>query len=140
ISGVGEIVDPQVALSEFAIAVALPKFGLSTPDVYRRWDELEGPTGEAIDDAALPPVLRDRLPIRNDLLPAALDIVSELGDFMADLRAAWDTAVCLTGSGSACFGYFASVDEAEDAVVAVASLIATGRGVGLRDHGVRVVR
>jgi 4-diphosphocytidyl-2C-methyl-D-erythritol kinase len=55
---------------------------------------------------------------------------------MADVTAAWGTTVCLTGSGSACFGYFAGVDEASDAAEMVAGLVSRGRGVDLRDHGV----
>ena len=74
--------------------------------------------------------------MRNDLLPAALDLEPRLGDFMADVASVWGTPVCLTGSGSACFGYFATVAEATDAADAVAHLTRVARGVELRDHGV----
>ncbi len=74
--------------------------------------------------------------MRNDLLPAAIDLEPRLGDFMSDVSTAWGTTVCLTGSGSACFGYFASLDEAADAATAVADLAREARGVGLRPTGV----
>ena len=116
--------------------MVVPGFGLSTQDVYKKWDELEGPMGEAISDASLPPALRYEMPMRNDLVPAALEIEPRLGDFMADLRDLWGIAICMTGSGSACFGYFGTHEEAEDAVKAVEHLTSDGRGVELRPRGV----
>ena len=46
VSGVGESVEALPPLAGFAVAVAAPPFQMSTPEVYRRWDELEGPSGE----------------------------------------------------------------------------------------------
>lgn len=135
-SGVGEEIEVMEPASGFAVAVVVPEFGLSTGDVYRRWDRMEGPEGDVVADTRLPPALRGRMPMRNDLLPAALDLQPLLGDFMADVSSAWGTTVCLTGSGSACFGYFATLDEASDAASAVTHLTSDGRGVELRDRGV----
>lgn len=134
--GIGYDIEPVAPLEGFALAVVVPEFGLETKDVYRRWDRLEGPAGPTVPDQMLPPPLRDRIPMRNDLLPAALDLEPRLGDFIADVASVWGSPVCLTGSGSACFGYFASLDEATDAAGAVAHLVAGARGVALRDHGV----
>ncbi|MGH8950327.1 MAG: 4-(cytidine 5'-diphospho)-2-C-methyl-D-erythritol kinase, partial [Acidimicrobiia bacterium] len=67
VRGVGEVVHSQPPLTGFSVAVAVPPFEMSTPDVYRRWDQLEGPSGEVQSPAWLPPVLRDGIPIRNDL-------------------------------------------------------------------------
>ncbi|MEX0864524.1 MAG: 4-(cytidine 5'-diphospho)-2-C-methyl-D-erythritol kinase [Acidimicrobiia bacterium] len=137
--GVGEVITPVAPLSGFSVAIVVPGFGLSTAEVYRRWDELGGPTGEAVADQESPPVLRGGMPLRNDLLPAALSHEPLLGDFMADVRAAWGAPVCLTGSGSACFGYFATFEEASDAAESVAALCDTGRGVELRPQGVELI-
>lgn len=137
--GVGESIDSVYPAEGFAIAVVVPEFGLSTPDVYARWDSLEGPEGDVTPDRLLPPTLRGRMPMRNDLLPAALSLEPLLGDFMSDVAAVWGTTVCLTGSGSGCFGYFATVDEASDAAEAVTGLVEAGRGVALRDRGVERV-
>jgi 4-diphosphocytidyl-2-C-methyl-D-erythritol kinase len=134
--GLGYEIEPVEPLDDFAVAIAVPDFGMVTRDVYMRWDRLEGPVGPAIADDRLPPPLRGAMPMRNDLLPAALDIEPRLGDFMADLVSVWGTPVSLTGSGSACFGYFATPEEAADAVSAVSDLTREGRGVALRDHGV----
>ncbi len=138
-SGLGEVIDEVDPATGFAVAVVVPEFGISTKDVYQRWDRLEGPEGDEVADGLLPPSLRGRMPIRNDLLPAALDLEPRLGDFMADVSAVWGTTVCLTGSGSACFGYFATFDEASDAASAVAHLTGEARGVELRGHGVMPV-
>lgn len=134
--GHGDQVESLHALHDFAVAVAVPDFGLETKDVYRRWDGLEGPQGRAVPDDRLPPSLRGGMPMRNDLLPAALDLEPRLGDFMVDVHSLWGTTVCLTGSGSACFGYFATLDEAVDAASAVSGLVRKGRGAELRDRGV----
>lgn len=137
-TGIGDRLERRRPLGGFAVGVVIPDFGLSTTDVYAEWDRLEGPTGEQLQDDRLPPELRDGMPIRNDLVPAAIAIEPRLGDFMADLRAAWG-AVSMTGSGSACFGYFPSLDEALAAVGDVTDLVTGGRGVDLRDHGVSTV-
>ena len=134
-AGIGDQLERLRPLGGFAVAVAIPDFGLSTPQIYSEWDRLEGPIGDPMPNDHLPPALRDGMPMRNDLVPAAISIEPRMGDFLADLRAAWG-AVSMTGSGSACFGYFPSVDEAASAVEDVSGLIAGGRGVGLRDRGV----
>ncbi len=139
VSGIGEVIEPVEPLGGFAFAVVVPDFGLATAAVYRRWDEMEGPQGESINQRKVPPGLRDGIPLRNDLLPAAMDLEPRLGDFMADLRVAWSGPVCLTGSGTACFGYFPTVEEAESAARAVTAISRYSRGVALRDRGVSPV-
>jgi 4-diphosphocytidyl-2-C-methyl-D-erythritol kinase len=136
ISGFGEVVEPQPALEGFAVAVVVPEYRLRTGDVYRRWDEMEGPVGETVPSSLLPPRLREGIPIRNDLTPAATAIEPALADFMADLRAGWGTVVAMTGSGSACFGFFPDVDEAQDAARSVASVCRGAVGAALRRKGV----
>ena len=138
-TGAGETVAAVEPLEGFSMAIAVPGFGLGTANVYKRWDDMGGPRGEVVADAGLPPQLRDGMPMRNDLLPAALDIEPRLGDFIADLRQTWGTAVSMTGSGSACFGYFESTAEAEDAASSAADLCDVSVGVGLRSHGVAPV-
>lgn len=135
-TGVGESLEATPPAHGFAVAVAVPEFGLSTADVYGQWDVLEGPEGAAAADDLLPPSLRGRMPMRNDLLPAALDLEPRLGDFISDLTELWGSPAFLTGSGSACFGYFPTLGEASDAAAAVSFPVRAARGVALRDHGV----
>jgi 4-diphosphocytidyl-2-C-methyl-D-erythritol kinase len=137
VTGIGEVVERfQPPLSGFAVAVAVPPFEMSTVEVYKRWDEMEGPVAETISPRQLPPGLRDGIPIRNDLTAAAIDIDPTLADFMADLRSAWGVAVAMTGSGSGCFGFFPDVDEATDAAASVVAMCRAAVGAGLRPSGV----
>ena len=136
VSGFGEVVESQPALEGFAVAVVVPEYRLGTADVYRRWDEMEGPIGETVPSTLLPPLLREGIPIRNDLTPAATALEPALADFMADLRAAWGTVVVMTGSGSACFGFFPDLDEAQDAARSVESVCRGVVGAALRRKGV----
>ena len=119
VEGRGERVTPQPPVGGFALAVVVPPFAMATPDVYRKWDELGGPQGEAIDDASLPPSLRGWLPMRNDLYPAAVALDERIGDWRRDLAAEWGTAVAMTGSGSALFAFFPTIGEARSAAEAV---------------------
>jgi 4-diphosphocytidyl-2-C-methyl-D-erythritol kinase len=139
-TGVGDVIEPLPPLTGFAVAVAVPVFEMSTPEVYRRWDRLGGPTGEAISPHLLPPLLRDGMPIRNDLTPAAFDLEPELGDFMADLRVRWGVPVAMTGSGSACFAFFPDLDEATDAARLVSDACRAVVGARLRERGVSRVQ
>jgi 4-diphosphocytidyl-2-C-methyl-D-erythritol kinase len=136
VGGVGEEIEAMPPLEGFSVAVAVPPFEMSTPAVYERWDAMEGPIGETIDPHLLPPPLRDGIPIRNDLTPAAMSLEPELADFMADLRARWGGPVAMTGSGSACFAFFPEIDEAIDAADSVSAMSRAARGVRLRVRGV----
>jgi 4-diphosphocytidyl-2-C-methyl-D-erythritol kinase len=137
VTGAGEVVEPiQPQLSGFALAVAVPPFEMATVEVYRRWDLMEGPTGETIEDRHLPPGLRESMPIRNDLTPAAMGIEPTLADFMADLRTNWGVPVAMTGSGSGCFGFFPDLSEAGEAAVSVSAMCRAAVGAGLRPVGV----
>ena len=135
-TGIGDQVESLRPSSGFAVAVAVPPFELSTTEVYLRWDEMEGPEGEVIAPRLLPPGLRDGMPIRNDLIPAAMTIEPALADFMADLRKLWGSPVLMTGSGSACFGFFPDDEEAVDAGRSVEHLCRAVVGAGLRSNGV----
>lgn len=115
VEGFGESVSPHSGLWGFALAVAVADFPLLTTDVYRMWDDLDGPVGPDFPSGALPPVLRDSGPFRNDLQPAALSIRPELGDVMAFLSREWGRPVAMSGSGPSLFGYFIDADEAKAA-------------------------
>lgn len=119
--GYGERLTPLNPLEGFACGVVVPPFELSTAEVYRRWDDLEGPVGDEIPVRYLPPALREHGEVRNDLTPAALDLLADLGDWMEDLGETWSRPVFMSGSGPACFGYFLDHDEAASAIGEVAT-------------------
>jgi 4-diphosphocytidyl-2-C-methyl-D-erythritol kinase len=114
--GHGEQISPLPFSGDYVLAVVVPPFPLSTAAVFRRWDELGGPTGPAPPERDLPDSLRPYAPLANDLVPAARDLTPALGDWLADLAGAWGRAVMMTGSGPAVFGYFGDEDEAAGAL------------------------
>ncbi len=135
--GRGERLTEVEAFSGFAVAIAVPDIHLATPDVYRAWDELDEPCAGGLSGRDLPPPLRGYDSLANDLLPAALHLAPELGDFMAAVSEAWGRPVAMSGSGPALFGYFADLDEAEDAARSLGEPTRAAVGAGLRQGGVR---
>ncbi len=117
--GRGERLTAMHPLNGFALAVVVPPFAMSTPAVFRTWDELGGPVGPVVADGALPPALRGGLPIRNDLYPAAVALDRRVAEWRDELVGRWGTDVAMTGSGSALFAFFADLDEAEGAARSV---------------------
>jgi len=114
----GEHLTSLPPLGGFVLAVVVPPFEVPTAAAFRRWDDLGGPEGPPVPVRDLPVALRDGPPPANDLLPAALSLVPELGDWLADLRRAWGQAVLMSGSGPALFGFFRSEAEAAEAAAA----------------------
>ncbi len=86
VRGIGEIVEPLAPLDR-VVTLVTPAVRCSTPAVYRRWDEMGGPTD----------------PSGNDLTPAALDLVPELAVVRDELAAATGEVPRLAGSGSTWF-------------------------------------
>ncbi|HKY16828.1 MAG TPA: 4-(cytidine 5'-diphospho)-2-C-methyl-D-erythritol kinase [Microthrixaceae bacterium] len=83
VRGIGDLVEPLPHI-ERVVTLLTPPLHCSTPAVYRRWDELGGPSHDS----------------GNDLEPAALDVYPELAswrDRMVDLTGAEPR---LAGSGS----------------------------------------
>ena len=64
-----------------------PPIGMSTPDVYRAWDELDGPAGEN----------------GNDLEAAALTVEPQLAEWRDALSDATGQTARLAGSGGTWF-------------------------------------
>jgi 4-diphosphocytidyl-2-C-methyl-D-erythritol kinase len=86
VGGIGEVVEP-LAHVDRTFTLLTPSVRCSTPAVYRRWDELGGPT----DDAG------------NDLTAAALSVAPELARARAELEDATGRPARLAGSGSTWF-------------------------------------
>ena len=101
VTGIGEIVEP-LAFVERTVTLSTPPFGCSTPAVYRRWDELGGPTGSG----------------PNDLEAAALAVEPRLARWRDRLGEATGETPILAGSGSTWF-----VEGAHPACVAGARVV-----------------
>ena len=87
VGGFGEQVTP-LPFRPMVVTLLTPPIACATGAVYRAWDDLGGPTGEA----------------GNDLEPAALHVLPELGRWRDELAAATGERPRLAGSGSTWFG------------------------------------
>jgi len=125
--GRGEVLRPATS-PPFDALIAHPGDGLSTPDVYRAFDDLAPvdfpgpPVGDTLDEI-----------LRNDLWPAARGLLPALDDLDDRLRAAGARHTLLCGSGSAMIGFFADRDAAERARDRVPGAVATVRPAPQRD-------
>jgi len=119
VEGHGERLTALPPLAGFVVAMVVPPFEVPTAAAYRRWDDLGGPRGPEVSPRHLPTALREGPPPVNDLLPAAVSLVPELGDWLADLHRAWGQPALMSGSGPALFGLYLSEDEAAEAAAAI---------------------
>jgi len=139
VGGIGELVQPEPDAVDFALAIVVPDVALATASVYSEWDSLDGPAGPIHPDGALPPALRDLSPFANDLYPAAVSIEPRIDDWRNELEGTWGVPVAMTGSGSALFAYFSSLDEAKDAIAAAPAPARASRAVSPTNHGWRIL-
>ena len=86
VRGIGEVVEP-LPFESRTFTLLTPPLHVSTPAVYARWDEMGGPRGER----------------GNDLEPAALSLVPELGEWRDRLGEATGLEPRLAGSGGTWF-------------------------------------
>lgn len=86
VTGIGEVIEP-LAAEVRTFTLLIPPFGVSTPAVYRAWDDLGGPIG----------------PGANDLEQAALRVEPRLAPWRDRLGDATGRAPVLAGSGSTWF-------------------------------------
>jgi 4-diphosphocytidyl-2-C-methyl-D-erythritol kinase len=119
VGGIGDEISLRRFEAGYAVAIVVPSFELSTPAVFGRWDELDGPCGPEIAPRDLPTSLRGDAPLINDLIPAAVPLEPMLGDFMSDVQALWGKGVTMSGSGPSVFSFFGTIEEATEAAAAV---------------------
>jgi 4-diphosphocytidyl-2-C-methyl-D-erythritol kinase len=86
VTGIGDGLAPLLPVDR-TWTLLTPPFGVSTPAVYRAWDELGGPTAEG----------------PNDLEPAALRVEPRLAEWRDRLGNATGETPVLAGSGSTWF-------------------------------------
>jgi 4-diphosphocytidyl-2-C-methyl-D-erythritol kinase len=86
ISGIGDVVGVLPPVDR-TFTLVTPPLVVSTPAVYRAWDELRGPTGDH----------------GNDLEPAAIRVEPRLGEWRDRIENAMGVRPMLAGSGSTWF-------------------------------------
>jgi len=89
VTGIGETITalPFEPVGGRPYTLVTPPFGVSSAAVYRRWDALDGPKGDGV----------------NDLEPAALAVAPELAKWRDRLGDATGQTPALAGSGSTWF-------------------------------------
>jgi len=118
--GRGEEIFPLPDARAFHLAAVFPAGGLSTPEVYSRWDRLltsPDKVSRMNDFAPWGLVCKGEAPaVANDLERAAIDLDASLEGTRSALREAGATAVSMSGSGSVFYGMFPDAERAEEAV------------------------
>lgn len=121
VRGVGEILEDAPALPSFSIVMVNPLKPCPTAEVFRRHQ------GFYKDSPLFPPVFQTVRELTafmktqdNDLLPAALQVVPEIGDCLEALSGQAGCLVSrLSGSGATCFGMFESAPLAAGAAESI---------------------
>lgn len=142
--GRGEVVRPVALAGPLAVLVVVPRLALSTPEVYRAWDDLGGP--EARTQVTAPMAVAPIVPVlANDLELAADRVEPRLARVRDALEGLTGAPVLLAGSGSALWtlgpepgGDPAALEDtarraARDLGVDAYATVAGGPGEGLSD-------
>lgn len=121
IAGIGDILEHIPDLPEIPVVLANPGKHCATPEAFRRFI---GPMrGEARlpDDLSTPESLISFLrSCENDLTPAAMEIVPEIGACIAALAEEKDCLLSrMSGSGATVYGLFSGMEEAQRAAEAI---------------------
>ena len=97
VTGIGEVIKP-LPFEDLTFTLLTPPFGVSTPAVYRAWDDLGGPAADG----------------PNDLEPAALAVEPRLAEWRDRHGDGTGRTPVLAGSGSTWFvdGAFPDVEGA----------------------------
>lgn len=117
--GVGEILSPAPALPPFGLLLVNPGVPLSTPAVFRARVACHAYSDQAVlpatwDTAAA--MAAELSALRNDLQPAAIELVPRIADVLATIGAAYGCLLArMSGSGATCFGIFADGEAARAA-------------------------
>lgn len=119
--GIGEELTPLPHLPAFAMLLANPLMGVSTPEIFRRLQSKNNPPVPA----SLPQNNEDWLAfidsLRNDLEAPAKAVLPVISDVSHALQEQGATLVRMSGSGATCFGIFPSFEAAQKAEAALAA-------------------
>ncbi len=114
--GRGEMVTPLPALPSAGVLLVKPCFGVSTADVYRRYDTLAKPGHPdiskmltAVKNADMSGVAKN---LGNSLEDVTLALHPEIGLIKEEIAATGATGVLMSGSGPTVFGLYADPPSA----------------------------
>lgn len=110
VTGIGEVID-VLPFERHDITLVIPPLHVSTPAVYRMWDQMGGPKGDS----------------GNDLEPAAVEAEPQLMTWKNRIAELCDETPILAGSGATWFvhGHHDSLKAASNDVLANATVVFT---------------
>ncbi|RUL98669.1 4-(cytidine 5'-diphospho)-2-C-methyl-D-erythritol kinase [Rhizobium chutanense] len=118
--GIGEKIEAVPDLPAFAMVLANPLKGVSTPEVFRRLATKNNPAlNLAADLAGTAGWFAAIGAARNDLEPPARELVPEISAISAMLQAEGALLTRMSGSGATCFGIFSNIAAAQQAAAAL---------------------
>lgn len=116
VSGIGEEITPLNDMADFAMVLVNPLVPLSTPAVFKGRTgafSQASPLGRLLAFQELVQALKPR---RNDLMPAAIQLVPEIKTVLSALEKTQNCALArMSGSGATCFGLYESLNDAKAA-------------------------
>jgi 4-diphosphocytidyl-2-C-methyl-D-erythritol kinase len=134
-TGAGELIEPLAPLAPYGVLVIPQRLKLSTPDVYREADRFRLPRSsdelKALHAELTAAIASGPIPdlIVNELQPAALSLVPEIGDALEAARDAGADHAIVCGSGPTVIGIFDGADGERRATAAAAALSDLFEGV-----------
>ncbi|NIP39162.1 MAG: 4-(cytidine 5'-diphospho)-2-C-methyl-D-erythritol kinase [Candidatus Dadabacteria bacterium] len=115
IEGVGEKI---TVLNDFPLLnylIVKPSFGLSTADVYSKWDELNSNSSNPLDiNKVMKMYQKGEIIIKNELEHAAISLNPGISKLIELLKQLGCDNVLMSGSGTAVFAIFPSQNGAKD--------------------------
>ncbi len=141
--GIGEFLTPLPPLRDCAILLVKPVVGYATPEMFRRFDRLPpmpaAMQGAPVSYETIADVIRSgslseigRL-VENDLERAAPD--DSVAMLKSKIYAGGAVAAAMTGSGSAVFGLFETVERAKSCLEGLTPFVNWGAAVVPVDQG-----
>ncbi|ANL70956.1 4-diphosphocytidyl-2-C-methyl-D-erythritol kinase [Rhizobium phaseoli] len=118
--GIGEKIEAVPDLPAFAMVLANPLKGVSTPEVFRRLAAKNNPAlNLAFGLSGTGGWLTAIGSARNDLEPPARELVPEIAMISQMLQAQGALITRMSGSGATCFGIFSTMTAAQEAAAAL---------------------
>jgi len=118
--GIGEEITPLSTMPGFAIVLANPLTGVSTPEIFRQLQKRDNPPIGVIDGLRTEADwIATIAALRNDLEPPARALLPAIADISSLLANQNPSFVRMSGSGATCFGIFSSMTAAQAAAKAL---------------------
>ena len=115
VEGIGEGITVLNSFPLLNFLIVKPSFGLSSKDVYNRWDDMSIKDNTSLDiDETIEKYQNGEFLLKNDLEKPAISLNSKISELINLLKQFGCESVSMTGSGTAIFALFSSQFEAKD--------------------------